>query len=489
LILTVYNTADTLEVPFCNNALPYYYYRPSDNWRFEFYTAGVYPVDTITGGLCDSIFYVNLAVIDNPLWHEYATLCQTETLNFRNNIIYGKDYPLGMNTLHFEVPSIYDCDTLMTLFLTVVRADSITIKDEICVGEPYYINGFGLEEQNTAGTFYFTHDPPLQNQYGCDSIVTLELTVHPHKDTTIYDTICAGETYSGYGFIVNETEPGEYQYIDSVTNGRCKYTFTLNLTVLPNLKMDTLPLMDDICGNLPNFTVKYSVFAGKIDTIFVSFDEKAQEAGFTDIVDYNPSIDHIKIDLPIDIRPDNYSVTLHFYGRCGDTTFTVHFTVLYPSSIMEQRWNDVIILKNPAYNGGYDFSYIEWFVDGMPVNPLFDKGSYIYTENSALQFGSKYRVRLTRLFETQQFCSCPLIPIQHYGASEFPRIVSGCCGKIKVYSDEPIVELWLINMLGQTVKTGHYANTEIEINANAGIYILRLATDKGQIYNQKVIVQ
>jgi hypothetical protein len=252
--------------------------------------------------------------------------------------------------------------------------------------------------------------------------------------------------------------------------------------------MDTLPLVE-ICGDDDYFPVKYNVFAGKIDTIFVSFDDKAQRARFMDFIEYNPSIDHIKIPLPADILPDNYSVTLYFKGRCSDTTFTVNFTVLYPSSIMEQRWNDVIILKNPAYNGGYDFSYIEWLVNGLPVSAQFNKGSYIYTENSTLQFGSEYRARLIRIGETQQFCSCPLVPIQHFGASEYPRIVSGCCGKIKIYSDEPIVELMLMNILGQTVKSGHYANTEIEINANTGIYIIRLIDSKGQIYIQKVIVQ
>ena len=58
-----------------------------------------------------------------------------------------------------------------------------------------------------------------------------------------------------------------------------------------------------------------------------------------------------------------------------------------------------------------------------------------------------------------------------------------------VSSNEPIVKLSVINMFGQTVKQVHYAHTEIEINAEAGVYIIQLATDKGQIFTQKIIVQ
>ena len=483
LFLTVYNAADTLERETCSNE-PYYYIK--HNGFRVLCEEGLQSVDTIhTGGLCDLVIYVNLTVIENPDWYEYERICQNKTLNFHNHIIHGADYPVGLNTLHFTVPSAYDCDTLMTVFLTVVAAHNDTIKDEICLGEPYYSNGFGLLEQNNVGTFYFTNE--LINQYGCDSIVTLELTVHPHKDTTIYDTICVGETYLNYGFNIDETEPGEYQYIDSVTNGRCKYAFTLNLTILQNLKMDSLSL-PEICGDAASFPINYNIFDGKIDNIFVSFDEKELFAGFEDFVEHNPSIDHITIQLPPNVLPDNYSVTLYVEGRCSDTTFTVNFTVLYPSSVMEQRWNDVIILKNSAYNGGYVFYDNEWLVNGEHIFAQYDKGSYIYTENSTLQFGSEYRALLTRVGQYQSICSCPLIPVPHSKSSDPPHLVSGK-GKIKIFSKEPIAELTLMNILGQTIRSGHFANTEIEINADTGIYIIRLVTDKGQIYTQKIIVQ
>ncbi|MDR2970379.1 MAG: T9SS type A sorting domain-containing protein [Bacteroidales bacterium] len=546
LYLTVHNAADTLDIPVCKKDFPYIYYRPSDSLQFEFRTAGLYLIDSSSVGLCGLKEYVNLTVLPYDSIYSYRDLCQNDTSNFYNHIIIGADFPLGRDTLRYWVPSDPGkCDLLRILCLNIVPAYNDTIPAEICMGKEYHGYGFHMYNNNEEGIHYYTNYDLSTVCYSCDSIITLKLTVFPVKKTEIEDYICEGNDYLANGFEIINPEKGDrfyYKYDDKtvngcdsttilhlwvfqagenielppaeicegnvykangfninanevgiidtvenrVTNDGCPYTITLHLEVLPNLKMDTPTLVREICGDDGYFPVNYNVETGKIDSIFVYFDEKAKKVRCENFVKHNPNHDSILIPLPKDIRPDNYSVTLYFDGRCGDTTFTVNFTVLYPSSVMEQRWNDVIILKNPAYNGGYNFSYNEWFVDGLPVNPQFDKGNYIYAENTTLQFGSEYRVLLTRTGEYQSFCSCPLLPIKHNNIG-FP-LIQFASGKIKIYSNEPIVELNLMNILGQTIRNGHYNNTEIEINVNSGMYILRLTTDKGQVYTNKIIV-
>jgi len=308
--------------------------------------------------------------------------------------------------------------------------------------------------------------------------------------------------YSANGFYI-DTVPGRYTFIeDRFTKDGCPYTVTLYLTVLPNLRME-MPTVNEICGDDAYFPIEYNVITGKIEKIEVNFDDKAKEAGFVNFVEYYPETNigtnNINIPLPDTVRPDNYSVTLYFEGRCYDTTFTVDFTVLYPSSVMEQRWNDVIILKNPAYNGGYDFSYIEWFVnDNTPIAQkyIYNKDAYIYTEGSTLlqSLGDRYRVCLIRKGEYHQICSCPLELKQHQDRRDYPciddsRIVSGM-GRLKVYSCEPIVEMYLWNIYGQIIQQKHYADAGsiIEVSVNPGIYIIRIINKKNQIYTQKIIV-
>ena len=61
--------------------------------------------------------------------------------------------------------------------------DSIRLLEEICEGDTYDFHGI---EINTSGTYKDT----LVAVLGCDSIVTLELTVHPVYALTVEDQTC-----------------------------------------------------------------------------------------------------------------------------------------------------------------------------------------------------------------------------------------------------------------------------------------------------------
>lgn len=96
-----------------------------------------------------------------------------------------------------------------------------TITAHICQNATYSFNGRTL---NQAGTYVDT----LISEMGCDSIVTLSLTVNPTYDTAIYDTINQGDT-----LLFNElayTQAGTYPLVLSSVNG-CDSTVTLYLSV------------------------------------------------------------------------------------------------------------------------------------------------------------------------------------------------------------------------------------------------------------------
>ena len=69
------------------------------------------------------------------------------------------------------------CTASTSISLIVYPTFNIELDDEICQGGNYNANGFMLGSQDEFGTF--THTRNLQTSYGCDSIVTLTLTVHP----------------------------------------------------------------------------------------------------------------------------------------------------------------------------------------------------------------------------------------------------------------------------------------------------------------------
>ena len=102
-----------------------------------------------------------------------------------------------------------------------------TITAAICFGEIY---GWGGDTYAETGTYTKTF--PAAN--GADSIVTLDLTVHPQTPATTEEvTVQFGETYEWHGVVYAES--GEYTITLQDENG-CDYQATLILTVLPEEK-------------------------------------------------------------------------------------------------------------------------------------------------------------------------------------------------------------------------------------------------------------
>ncbi|MGM9820941.1 MAG: gliding motility-associated C-terminal domain-containing protein [Candidatus Onthomorpha sp.] len=179
---------------------------------------------------CDSTVVLNLTVL--PTYNDTirAEICDNETYaQFGFNTSEA-----GYHTQHLQ--SIHGCDSIVTLYLTVLPTYRDTITAEICDNETYTQFGF-----NTA--IPGIHTQYLRSIHGCDSIVTLDLLVHPTYNDTITVEICDNETYTQFGF--NASEQGLYtQHLQSIHG--CDSLVTLNLIVHPTF-VDTITA--EICYN------------------------------------------------------------------------------------------------------------------------------------------------------------------------------------------------------------------------------------------------
>ena len=185
----------------------------------ELTQAGTYSdtLQTING--CDSVIVLTLSV--NPVYHDTinAEICEGSvyTENGFNESEAGT-YTQNLQTVN-------DCDSIITLNLTVNSALTSIIDAEICEGTTYSENGF---EQSEAGTYTQT----LQTSNGCDSIVTLNLSMKPNSTTTFTATVCEGTVYTENGF--NASETGIYTRTMESANG-CDSTIMLTLVVMMSL--------------------------------------------------------------------------------------------------------------------------------------------------------------------------------------------------------------------------------------------------------------
>ena len=158
-------------------------------------------------------------VLDPVYTTESATICYGESYEWN-----GKEYnATGKYT--YTTVAANGADSIVTLDLTVLLEVPVTEEvAAICYGESYTWQG---KKYTESGEYSVTY----QDVNGCDSVVSLALTVYPQTEATTENVeVAYGETYTWNGTVY--TESGEYTITLQDENG-CDYQATLVLTVLP----------------------------------------------------------------------------------------------------------------------------------------------------------------------------------------------------------------------------------------------------------------
>lgn len=186
----------------------------------EVYDAsGTYQAVFTAANGCDSTVTLDLTVAPALSTELTETICEGEQYEL------GGQFYDASGTYQIALTAAAGCDSTVTLDLTVAPNISTVLIETICPGEQYELGG---EAYDVSGTYQAV----LTAANGCDSTVTLELTVTPAVSTELMETICAGETYELGGEVYGAS--GTYQVILIAENG-CDSTVALNLEVLPAL--------------------------------------------------------------------------------------------------------------------------------------------------------------------------------------------------------------------------------------------------------------
>ncbi len=188
-------------------------------WNGNNYSAaGSYNVNLVSAAGCDSIATLNLAVNNAVTSRTNLTICNTQ-LPYSWN---GNSYSAA-GSYNVTLVSASGCDSIVTLNLTVNNAVTSTTDVTICNSQlPYSWNG---NNYNGAGSYNVT----LVSASGCDSIATLNLVVNNAVTSTTNITICPAQLpYSWNGNAYNAA--GAYN-ITLVSAAGCDSIATLNLTV------------------------------------------------------------------------------------------------------------------------------------------------------------------------------------------------------------------------------------------------------------------
>ncbi|MCR4873711.1 MAG: hypothetical protein K5885_09240, partial [Bacteroidales bacterium] len=214
--------------------------------------------------------------------------------------------------------SICGCDSTVTINLSVSSEYRDTINQHICQGDQYTFNDTA---RTTTG--FYTQKDTAQN--GCDSITVLHLFVHEPEITHFESTICLGTLFQEYGFDTLLTTSGTHTLSRTILTQQyqCDSTIIVTLTVRDSVIITATPI--SICPTENNVIVS-AEFQNAADlNTSVTWTANGASETHSDVTSNNPN-DTYTLSIPDNLCDDSvhYSIT-YSDGICSaNTTGFVH---------------------------------------------------------------------------------------------------------------------------------------------------------------------
>lgn len=329
--------------------------------------------DTLTNAAgCDSVVSLDLTINTAVSSADTLTACDSYSWNGNMYTVSGSyvDTLIGVNT----------CDSIATLELTITHSSSSI--DSITACDSYaWINGYTYYYSNYSDTHILT------NAAGCDSIVTLALTIleSTHSNTSLF-TYDSSYTWNGNVYDSSNT------YTHNSTNAAgCDSTTFLDLTFLEN-PFDSFPtsfcINDSASYSITTIASENIVGTGVSNNNFSPNTAGAGSHTLTSEyvsnlsydIDSNGTFGYINIDAVADsvfLEDDDMT---HYYGNMYALDFPFNYwgVEVDSFSICSNGWitfdsnsYDDYAIGLPVYDEDYDNSI---FLIDVDLNPEAGNG-------------------------------------------------------------------------------------------------------------------
>jgi uncharacterized protein (TIGR02145 family) len=217
---------------------------PGSMLKLRFRVLGSSPLTWDTVFIPSELYDANYNVIPSTFFSGNLTNSSV-SYNLQTQICQGQSFTLNGQTYNFSTGGNYQiilpgsgnvCDTLIYLNLSFLSTQS-SITATTCSNHPY---NFGGRNLNVSGVYRDT----LINALGCDSIVTLTLTVNPSYQNSISVVQCAGTPYLFGGQFLNAS--GTYNQTFTSMVG-CDSVVQLNLVLSDSLLINSQGGVNGFC--------------------------------------------------------------------------------------------------------------------------------------------------------------------------------------------------------------------------------------------------
>ena len=285
---------------------------------------------------CDSVVTLNLTITTTLTGTDTQTACGSYTW------IDGNTYTSSNNTATHTLTSSQGCDSIVTLDLTIFNADNVTDTQVAC--DSYtWIDGITYTTNNNTATHTLT------NQNGCDSIVTLDLTILNTTYGTDNQTACSSYTWIDGVTYTTSNNTATHTLTNSVG---CDSVVTLNLTLgMPNTGIDTQFACTDFTwidgitytssNNTATFTLTNMSGCDSIVTLNLTINSATSSTESITICGGETYI----IGNSAYHTSGTYTTTLTTIGGC-DSVVTTNLTVGQEIDTYVERLNDVFTVNS-----------------------------------------------------------------------------------------------------------------------------------------------
>ncbi len=200
------NTRETITRTAC-----YSYISPSKKYTYTKSDTYYDTIPNVNG--CDSIITINLTINQTR-----ATIDETACYSY---VSPSKNYTYTKSDTYYDtIPNVNGCDSIITINLTINQTRA-TIAKIACYN---YVSPSKKYTYTKSDTYYDT----IPNANGCDSVITINLTINNQTTETIARTACYSYVSPSNKYTYTKSDT----YYDTIPNANgCDSIITINLTI------------------------------------------------------------------------------------------------------------------------------------------------------------------------------------------------------------------------------------------------------------------
>lgn len=209
LSLTInYSTQSVEEVSACES-----YTWPLNGQTYN--SSGSYTFTTLNAAGCDSVITLNLSINNSDFFETDSTVCDSLFWPVTGETYFASGQLIGNET------NIYGCDSTLVLNLTVMESASSNSNVSACDSYFWPENG---DTYSVSGNYSTT----LTSAQGCDSVLNLDLTINSSTQSEEVVSACESYEWSLNGQTYNFS--GSYLFTTTNSEG-CDSVITLDLSI------------------------------------------------------------------------------------------------------------------------------------------------------------------------------------------------------------------------------------------------------------------